>query len=360
MESAAIGILALSGIAAVAAMVAFAFGRHVVSALDSAFSKWRRLGFVGRIVTAAMVVVATVEAQKKCSNVGMFECSNEEGMGKCSNVGMNEYSNENDSIASFKHSNIQTFKHYFSLEQVITNNSYSYSMPASAVRYPNWWMRGGYEDVFKLELGDWRFPLGTNLVDYLWVYIWGKVRPRLKATELEIAAVDSPMSAVPQVSEFWHADGTNGSKILTWHNFFVGRIPLSESNGSQSNCLTQSPQSSLSSPLCVSAQLELFANGDYIARSNLVERYYKRINPDDWDDDGIPNIVDANPEGNDGENFGPDNDLPEGANSNNYCWVEVAVSNANSLVTFVGDPENPLFFAKSGLVACILGLNMRQ
>jgi hypothetical protein len=64
MESAAIGILALSGIAAVAAMVAFAFGRHVVSALDSAFSKWRRMGFVGRIVTAAMVVVATVEAQK--------------------------------------------------------------------------------------------------------------------------------------------------------------------------------------------------------------------------------------------------------------------------------------------------------
>ena len=352
MESAAIGILALSGIAAVAAMVAFAFGRHVVSALDSAFSKWRRLGFVGRIVTAAMVVVATVEAQKKCSNVGMFECSNEEGMGKCSNVGMNEYSNENDSIASFKHSNIQTFKHYFSLEQVITNNSYSYSMPASAVRYPNWWMRGGYEDVFKLELGDWRFPLGTNLVDYLWVYIWGKVRPRLKATELEIAAVDSPMSAVPQVSEFWHADGTNGSKILTWHNFFVGRIPLSESNGSQSNCLTQSPQSSLSSPLCVSAQLELFANGDYIARSNLVERYYKRINPDDWDDDGIPNIVDANPEGNDGENFGPDNDLPEGADSNNYCWVEVAVSNANSLVTFIGDrPSNlpdPCFIAKAG------------
>ena len=58
MESAAIGILALSGIAAVAAMVAFAFGRHVVAALDSAFFKWRRLGFVGRIITAAMVVVA--------------------------------------------------------------------------------------------------------------------------------------------------------------------------------------------------------------------------------------------------------------------------------------------------------------
>ena len=70
-------------------------------------------------------------------------------------------------------------------------------MPENAVRYPNWWIRGGYEDVFKLDLVDWRFPLGTNLVDYLWVYTWGKVRPRLKAKELEIAAMGAPMSAVP-------------------------------------------------------------------------------------------------------------------------------------------------------------------
>ena len=335
MESAAVRILALLGLEAVAASVVLLCAGPLVVALDSALKKWRRMGFVPRVVSVLMAAVATVEAQKKCSNVGMSECSN-----------------VNDSLSTFKHSNIQTFKHYFSLKQVITNDSYSYSMPASAVRYPNWWMRGGYEDVFKLELGDWRFPIGTNLVDYLWVYIWGRVRPRLKAKELEIAAVGSPISAVPQVSEFWYADGTNGSKILTWHNFFVGRIPLSELNGSHSNCLTQSPQSSLSSPLSVSAQLELFANGDYIARSNNVERYFKRVNPDDWDDDGIPNDIDANPEGSDGDFFGPDNDLPEGANSSNYCWVEVAVSNANSLVTFTGDKTSnlpdPRFVAKAG------------
>ena len=330
MESAAIGFLALLGLTAVAVCAALLCARPLVAALDGALKRWRRLGIVPRVVAVLMAAVATVEAQKgeKCSNVGMSECSNEK---------------RNDFLSTFKHSNIQTFKHYFSLKQVITNDSYSYSKPASAVRYPNWWLRGGYEDVFKLELGDWRFPLGTNLVDYLWVYIWGKVRPRLKAKELEIDAIDAPMSAVPQVSEFWHTDGTNGSKILTWHNFFIGRIPLS-----------------VSSVVPVSVQLELFPSGDYIARSNLVERYYKRVNPDDWDEDGIPNDIDANPELSNGDFFGPDNDLPEGANSNNYCWVEVAVSNANSLVTFVGDPENPLFFAKSGLVACILGLNMRQ
>ena len=62
---------------------------------------------------------------------------------------------------------------------------------------------------------------------------WGKVRPRLKAKELEIAAVGAPISAVPQVSEFWYADGTNGSKILTWHNFFLGRVPISELDGNE-------------------------------------------------------------------------------------------------------------------------------
>ena len=339
MESAAIGILALSGIAAVAAILALAFGRHVVAALDSAFSKWRRLGFVGRIITAAMVVVATVEAQK-----GESEGVRSDGVEELR--GGFPYS----PTPSLTHSPNPTLTHY--LTSVKTNTSYSYEMPENAVRYPNWWMRGGYEDVFQLDFGEWRFPLGTASVSSLWVYIWGNARSCLRGG-YGIAAIGAPMSAVPQVSQFWHSDGTNGSKILTWHNFFVGRVPLSELNGSQSNCLTQSPQSSLSSPLCVSAQLELFPNGDYIARSNLVERYFKRVNPDDWDDDGIPNIVDANPEGSDGDFFGPNNNLPEGANSNNYCWVEVAVSNVNSLVVFVGDkPSNlpdPHFVAKAGI-----------
>ena len=150
MESSAIGFLALLGLTAVAVCAALLCARPFFAALDGALKRWRRLGIVPRIVVVLMAAVATVEAQKKCSNVGMSECSN-----------------VNDSLSTFKHSNIQTFKHYFSLEQVITNNSYSYSKPASAVRYPNWWLRGGYEDVFKLDFGNFRFPIGTNLVDYL-------------------------------------------------------------------------------------------------------------------------------------------------------------------------------------------------
>jgi hypothetical protein len=107
-------------------------------------------------------------------------------------------------------------------------------MPENAVRYPNWWMRGGYEDVFPLDFGEWRFPLGTASVSSLWVYIWGNARSCLRGG-YGIAAVGAPMSAVPQFSQFWHSDGTNGSKILTWHNFFVGRVPISELDGSESD-----------------------------------------------------------------------------------------------------------------------------
>ena len=288
MESSFVRILAVCGICAFATMIALAFGRYFVCALDGALKKWRRLGLVPRMVAVLMITVATVEAQKR-GNRELGIGKREEGK--------------------------------FSLTSVKTNDTYSYLMPTNAIRYPNWTLRGAYEDVFKLDFGNWRFPIGTASVSSVRVYTWGKVRPWLKAKELEIAAAGAPMSAVPQFSEFWHSDGTNGSKILTWHNFTVGRIPLSVLNGSHSNCLTQSPQSSLSSSLCVSAQLELFANGDYIARSNLVERFFKRINPDDGDDDGIPDDEDEEPLVNNGDNFGPHQELPEGANSNNYCWV---------------------------------------
>jgi len=138
------------------------------------------------------------------------------------------------------------------------------------------------------------------------------------------------MSAVPGVSRFWSADAADGGKILIWENFFLNRD-------------TNTP---------ISAQLELMPSGDYIARSNLVERLYRRVNPDDWDDDGILNDDDLDPYFYDGDNFGPHQELPQGANSNAYCWVDLVVPGANSLVTFTGDGPSalpdPAFIAKAG------------
>ena len=218
----------------------------------------------------------------------------------------------------------------FWLESISTNGSYSYAMPTSGTRYAKWWLRGAYEDVFRLDLDGMLFPLGTNLCSSLWVYTWGMAGARLGDASNRVAATGVPMSAAPGISRFWDATTTNGSHLLTWENFFLGRD-------------TNTP---------VSAQLELMPTGDFVARSNLVESVYRRINPDDADDDGIPDDEDHNPYAYDGDNFGPRQTLPEGANSNAYCWVDVVVSNASAMVTFTGDGPSalpdPRFIARAG------------
>jgi len=52
------------------------------------------------------------------------------------------------------------------------------------------------------------------------------------------------------------------------------------------------------------AQIELFPNGDFVMRSNMVETVCSRVNPDDWDGDGLANEIDANPMQYDGDLFG--------------------------------------------------------
>ena len=219
----------------------------------------------------------------------------------------------------------------YRLESVVTNDTYSYAMPTNGTRYARWWKRGAYEDVFSLDLDGMRFPLGTNLCSSLWVYTWGMAGVRLGDASNRIAVTGVPMSAVPFASQFWSAALPDGAHRLTWQDFALDRD-------------TNTP---------VSAQLDLYPSGDFVARSNLVESVYRRINPDDADDDGIPDDEDQNPFAYDGDNFGPHQELHAGANSNAYCWVDVVVQDANALVTFSGDGHSslpdPRFVAKAGV-----------
>ncbi len=52
------------------------------------------------------------------------------------------------------------------------------------------------------------------------------------------------------------------------------------------------------------AQIELFPNGDFAMRSNIVETVCRRVNPDDWDGDGLANEIDGCPTECDGDCFG--------------------------------------------------------
>ena len=234
----------------------------------------------------------------------------------------------------------------YRLETVRTNEAISYTRPANARLVGTWhltdayrgraWVLLGEEGKGKREKGRsadgqllpsslFLFPLGPHVVTSLWAHTWGKVRPQLRNASNEIAVIGAPMFARHDQSFLWTAATTNGSVLLTWENFFLGN-----------------PYKRVYNPP-VNAQLELFPNGNFIARSNSVERVYRRVNPDDWDDDGIPNDADDAPLAPAGApQFGPHQTLPEGANSNAYCWVDLVVRQANALVTFTGDGASNL------------------
>ena len=103
----------------------------------------------------------------------------------------------------------------FRIESETTNETYLYSMPTNGMRYENWWLRGAYEDVFRLGLDGMLFPLGTNLCDSLWVYTWGMAGARLGDASNRIVAAGAPMSAVPGLSQFWSAETDGGGRLLT-------------------------------------------------------------------------------------------------------------------------------------------------
>ena len=63
-------------------------------------------------------------------------------------------------------------------------------------------------------------------------------------------------------------------KVLTWENVFGGR-----------DCTGQ-----------YNAQIEFHDDGNFITRSNNVERVYRRVLPYDLDNDGLPNTIDPAPE----------------------------------------------------------------
>ena len=138
----------------------------------------------------------------------------------------------------------------YRLVSVATNAALPYGRPARAAVHRPWGLRGAYEDRFWLWLGDFAFPLGTGAWSRLSVSAWGEARPALRDRARSVAAAGGPMSAVPGRSEFWWAEGEGGSRVLTWRDFAPGRDASAS----------------------VSAQLVLYPSGDFLARSNGVER----------------------------------------------------------------------------------------
>ena len=275
----------------------------------------------------------------------------------------------------------------YRLMSVVTNEAQSYEMPPNARLVGTWHLTDAYDAVAKAGL-DEPFPLGGQVVTSLWAHVWGRARPLLGNASNELVAVGAPMFARRGVSRLWTAATTNGSVLLTWQNFFFkgarGVGVSSKEQGTEGKVVSSKEQVvsaefssssvavdgtqqdvahhtysllptpySFSSVSPVSAQLELFRDGSFVAWSNSVARAYRRVNPDDWDGDGIPNAEDEDSRvAADEPRFGPRQTLPPGAHTNNYFWVDLVVRDADALVSFAGDaPSNlpdPAFVARAG------------
>ena len=189
-------------------------------------------------------------------------------------------------------------------ERMTTNAEPFVEMPSNAVEYTQWAKRGGRETSFPLDLGGFVFPLGTNRVSRFDVLSGGAVEPLPRGTSAAIYAAREYASLVPGVCRFWSADAEDGAKVLRWERVFANHDRAGE----------------------YTAEMRFFQNGDFTTRSNEVETVYRRVNPDDWDDDGIANERDLNPLFCDGDFYGVANALPSNANPNAYYWLDLSVT----------------------------------
>ncbi len=189
----------------------------------------------------------------------------------------------------------------------------SATMPSRAA---HWNMRGAWNDSFRYAfLGDWVFPLGTGRLDRVEVCSKGHVIPNYGSTNV-IASVGVPLEIVSPITSFGCGPTDANSYVFAWTNAVIGRV-LHEG---------------LANAETIDASIELFRNGDIAITTNGVTELIPRTHPSDVDGDGIPDVVDPNPGVCDGDFFGPRDELPPGANTNAYCWVEVVVSNADAEV----------------------------
>ena len=280
---------------------------------------WRSLTAVGRAVVCALLLIGIIYGGSKTNNVPpnmnqplpqMQQGGASFQTGFTGLIGLSGIGNLVNLVNPVQTTGEDIARGYRA-ESVATNAAPFAAMPPNAVEYARWSLRGGRETWFPLDFGDFVFPLGTNSVSRMRVLSGGMVEtlPGLNGPGF-ICAAREHASLVPGVSFFWSAD-EGGSKVLRWESVFAERDGTGE----------------------YTAEMRLFPNGDFTTRSNEVETVYRRVNPDDWDDDGIHNERDLNPTICNGDFFGVGNALPANANPDAYYWLDLSVTGIIGIAT---------------------------
>ncbi len=160
-----------------------------------------------------------------------------------------------------------------------------YSIPSNAVTLGNLYVHGASSDWGRrlVDFGDWSFPYGSNHTAYskFWWFLDGKIRVSPFSHTNEIATGARGVCAMQGRSSVWWAAGENNERIFGWSDVFQG----GDTN------------------LAENLQIVLKANGNFETWSNEWGRVYARINPNDWDGDGLDNTIDPWPPVSDGDCF---------------------------------------------------------
>ena len=214
-----------------------------------------------QVVMAVMAAIATVEAQK-LRGVGMAGPT----------VGAED------------------IRRGYRLAFVTNDASHVHAMPANAQRLGNVHIHGAASSWGRniLDFGVWSFPLGTNETAHtrLWWFVDGRLRAAPHDAESEISIGVQGALAVQGESHLWWTAGDDDSRVIGWENVFL--------NG----CTNES----------VNLRVVLRTDGSFETWSNDVGAVYARIDPNDWDGDGLDNSIDMQPTTDDGDCFGTGED----------------------------------------------------
>ncbi len=247
------------------------------------------------------------------------------------------------------------------------------SPPANAVTNEQWRLRGAHDDAFHIATNGWSYPFARGVT----VLSRGEIRRDIRLREFP-RAFDQDMSLLPMSrrpllpegrweSVFWHGATPSNTLLATWCNAALGRDATNP----------------------VSFQVELFPNGGFAYRYEDRAVRHVRVWPFDWDDDGLENSVDPEPEtagpdahGTNAEWYntvcsnlltasavqGDDHLVElswrEGVNSNAYYFVDVVTDMGPTPILFIGDRESdlgdPVVVAMGGVtnrVPLLIGVN---
>ena len=171
------------------------------------------------------------------------------------------------------------FRRGFVMTSIGTDEGLDFSAPAEATVCADWRAFGAAEDWLCLAFEDWAFRLGTNEVDRLRVFSFGRVDPMPAATNRWFAPFIASLGIVPEAnwpllaetnrpSQFWHCVTHSNTLQLTWQNVLLDRD-------------TNTP---------VSVQMEVWPSGMFACRYDL-RSLGSRIDNEELEAGSLANVM---------------------------------------------------------------------